>query len=801
MKKIIFSYLLIFSFIGIYAQPGIIDTSFHSGTGFSTTITALAIQPDNKIIAGGLFTSYNGTEYKTLVRLNPNGTIDSSFYVGPTGFNSDIVAIHVYPEDTSVLVAGSFSHLNSQNLNTRIVKLKKDGSIDNTFNSSTNINSAVTAMAVDTSNGKIYIVGIFTSVAGVAHKHIARLMPDGTLDHTFTIGTGFTGSFAQSPPYAIKIQADGKILVGGDFMFYNDNLAPRFCRINTDGTLDNVFANNISGGGFNAKVLAIETMPDGKVIVGGSFTNVLAQNYNKIACLNANGSLNTSFTIGSGISGEVYTIKATPQNKILVGGSFNFYNSVSENSIIQLNENGTRDAHFITGTGLFTNNFSPKAYSFIIQPDSNIVVGGEFNKYNDTINNNIVRLIGKGVAQITAPELTTKSAALITNNSARLGGDIQNNGNSPIIEQGVCWSTSQNPNYHHNHASAALGNNDFTVFVYSLLDTTRYYVRAYAINGVDTAYGDQKSFITRSNENYTCGNVTFTYNGTSATYGTVKGKYGRCWMDRNLGANQIAESITDAQSYGGFYQWGRTTDGHQLPTSLTNSNLSPNTNPTHGDFITVQNAPFDWTSTPNNILWNGLNAANNPCPSGWRIPTSDEFLAEMTLWTEQNNIGAYESALRLPSGGVRGYLSGSRQNVGTWASYWTSEAFTSANANVKMLNAETSQAQIVNTYRAMGANVRCIKDYTVGIEESKVQNNTFSIYPNPANSNITINYTGDLSQKTNIAIYNYLGQEIMQSNLQSKTSTINVSDLTNGIYFVRVRTNKTQQVERLVIQK
>jgi len=101
----------------------------------------------------------------------------------------------------------------------------------------------------------------------------------------------------------------------------------------------------------------------------------------------------------------------------------------------------------------------------------------------------------------------------------------------------------------------------------------------------------------------------------------------------------------------------------------------------------------------------------------------------------------------------------------------------------------------------MGANVRCIKDYTVGLEESKVQNSTFSIYPNPANNSITINYTGDLSQKTNIAIYNYLGQEIMQSNLQSKTSTINVSDITNGIYFVRVRTNKTQQVERLVIQK
>ncbi len=787
--------------MNIKAQPGSIDTSFHIGTGFSSTITAIAKQPDNKIIVGGLFTSYNGTEYKTLVRLNPNGTIDSSFYVGSTGFNSDIVAIHVNPEDTSILVAGSFTYLNSQNLNTRIVKLNKDGSIDNTFNSNTNVNGGITAMAVDTSNGKIYIVGIFTSVAGVAHKHIARLMPDGTLDNTFTIGTGFTGSFGQSPPYAIKIQADGKILVGGDFMFYNDDLAPKFCRLNTDGSADDAFNGFISGGGFNAKVLAIEIMPNGKIIVGGSFTNVLAQNYNKIACLNANGSLDNTFTIGEGISGEVYTIKVTPQNKILVGGSFNFYNNVSENSIIQLNENGTRDANFVSGSGLFTNNFSPKAYSFIIQPDSNIVVGGEFNKYNDTIHNNIVRLNGKGISQISAPELTTKVASLITNNSARIGGDIISDGNSSISEQGVCWSTSQNPNYHHNHASAALGNNDFTVFVYSLLDTTRYYVRAYAINGVDTAYGDQKTFITRSNENYTCGEVTFTYNGTPVTYGTVKGKYGRCWMDRNLGANKIAESTTDEQSYGGFYQWGRNTDGHQVVTSGTVQTLSPNTNPTHSDFITVQNAPYDWTSAPNNNLWNGLNAINNPCPTGWRIPTSDEFVEEMTLWTNLNNFGAFESALRLPSGGVRGYLSGSRQNVGSWASYWTSEAFTSANANVKMLNVESTQAQIVNTYRAIGANVRCIKDYTVGMEESKLQNSTFSIYPNPANSSITLNYSGNLNEKTTISICNYLGQEMMQSNLQSNTTTINVSDFSNGIYFVKIQTNKTQEVQRLVIQK
>lgn len=801
MKKILFFIILSCNLGFVLAQPGSIDTSFYIGTGFTSPITALAIQPDRKILAGGMFTSYNGTDFKTLVRLNPNGTIDSSFYIGDTGFNGDIVSIHVNRQDTSILVAGWFTYLNSQNLNTRIVKLKKDGSIDLSFNSNTNVNGGITAMAVDTTNGNIYIAGIFTSVAGVAHKHIARLMPDGTLDNTFSIGTGFTGSLSQSPPYAIKIQTDGKILVGGDFMFYNDNLAPKFCRLNVNGTVDMDFVNNLSGGGFNAKVLAIETMTDGKIIVGGSFTNVLAQNYNKIACLNADGTLNTSFNIGNGISGEVFAIKATPQNKILVGGSFNFYNDIQENSIIQLNINGTRDQNFVTGSGLFSSNFSPKAHSFIIQPDTNIVVGGEFSKYKDTIHHNIVRIIGKGVSQIMAPELTTQSATLITNTSARLGGDILNNGNSPVIDQGVCWSTNQNPNYQQNHTSATLGNNSFTVTVYNLLDSTQYYVRAYAINGVDTAYGDQKSFITRSNQNYTCGNVTFMYNGSSVMYGTVKGKYGRCWLDRNLGASRVAESTTDLQSYGGFYQWGRQTDGHQIVTSGTIQTLSPNANPSHSDFITVQTTPFDWTSNSNDDLWNGLNAENNPCPNGWRIPTSDEFLDEITLWSEQNNLGAFESALRLPSGGVRGYLSGSRQNIGAWASCWTSDAFSSSTTNVKMFNAETTQAQIVNTYRAMGANVRCIKDYSIGMDASKTHSNLFSIFPNPAKSNITINYQGDLNEMTTVVIYNCLGQVVMQNSLMLNTTTLNVSDLLNGVYFVKVTTNKTQQVQSVIIQK
>lgn len=790
--------MLLFSFIQIYAQPGSIDTSFHIGTGFSSTITALGMQPDNKIIAGGLFTSYNGTEYKTLVRLNPNGTIDSSFFIGTSGFNGTVKAIYVL-QDTSMIVAGGFTYVNSTSVY-GIVKFDKHGNIDPTFNTSNNINGGINAMDVDVFTGNIYIGGSFTTINGTPRKHIARLLPNGDLDNSFEVGSGFTGMIGSTPVYSVLIQADNKILVGGEFLFYQGLTASKLCRIKQNGDIDTAFVNNLSSG-FNNAIYAIEQLADGKIIVGGDFTIFQGSTCNKMACLNPDGTTNLSFDVAGGPAGTVYSLKKTPNNKIMVGGSFNFFNGVMDRALVRLNANGTRDASFVTGTGLTLTANAPTVNAINVSLDSSVYVGGYFDKYQDVSFNNIVKIMGKGNSIISAPSLTTNTPSLITNNSARLGGDITDNGNSSIIAQGVCWSTSQNPSLQDNSASASLGNNNFTVFVYNLNDTTRYYVRAYAINGVDTAYGDQKSFLTRSNENYTCGEVTFTYNGTPVTYGTVKGKYGRCWMDRNLGAEQVAQSIVDTYSYGAYYQWGRQTDGHQVVTSLTNSNLSPNTNPTHGDFITVQSAPFDWTLTPDNNLWNGLNAANNPCPSGWRLPTSTEFLDEMTLWSELNYTGAFESSLRLPAGGVRGYLSGAMQNIGSWASYWTSEAFTSGTTNVKILTAENSQAQIFNTYRAMGASVRCIKDYTVGVEESNVVNPTFTIYPNPANSNITINYSGDLSQKTSLIICNYLGQEVMQSNLLSNTTTINVNDLMSGVYFIKIRTNKTQQVQRLVIQK
>ena len=99
------------------------------------------------------------------------------------------------------------------------------------------------------------------------------------------------------------------------------------------------------------------------------------------------------------------------------------------------------------------------------------------------------------------------------------------------------------------------------------------------------------------------GDQTFTYNGASWTYQEVESN-GRIWMDRNLGASQVASAFNDALAYGDSFQWGRNIDGHQIPTSATTTALSNSDTPGHGDFIRDQEGENnDWRVPQNDNLW------------------------------------------------------------------------------------------------------------------------------------------------------------------------------------------------------
>ena len=196
-----------------------------------------------------------------------------------------------------------------------------------------------------------------------------------------------------------------------------------------------------------------------------------------------------------------------------------------------------------------------------------------------------------------------------------------------------------------------------------------------------------------------CAGATAVVNVTSPT--------GKIWMDRNLGASQVATSSNDAASYGDLYQWGRRADGHQCRTSATTATLSSIDQPAHGNFITPGSTPFDWRSPQNVNLWQGLNGVNNPCPSGYRLPTDTELDAERLSWSANTSVGAFASPLKLPEAGRRVYISGSLLAVGTDGRYWSS---TVSGTNSRDLAFDSSNAYLNTDYRAYGRSVRCLKD-------------------------------------------------------------------------------------------
>lgn len=189
---------------------------------------------------------------------------------------------------------------------------------------------------------------------------------------------------------------------------------------------------------------------------------------------------------------------------------------------------------------------------------------------------------------------------------------------------------------------------------------------------------------------------------------------GETWMDRNLGASQVATSSTDADSYGDLFQWGRAADGHQCRNSATTTTLSTTDAPSHGDFIIIDAEPNDWLNPQNDSLWQGLSGTNNPCPSGYRVPTNAEWWDELSytpLGAHIRTGSAFTSFLILPTAGIRNRHNGS---ITTGLGAFWSSTIDNDGRGAWVTAYSTSWGNIGYGYgywqRADGLSIRCIKD-------------------------------------------------------------------------------------------
>ena len=237
------------------------------------------------------------------------------------------------------------------------------------------------------------------------------------------------------------------------------------------------------------------------------------------------------------------------------------------------------------------------------------------------------------------PGVTTSNVTSITLNSAVCGGNVTADGNLDVTARGVCWSTSPNPTITDNKTTDGTGRGNFTSNITGLADGTTYYVRAYAINGKGTAYGEEKSFTTAS-----------LINGHDwVDLGLPSGLK---WATCNVGASQPHE-------YGNFYAWGETT---------TKTSYSSSNSVTSGQQM---------SDISGNVAYD---AARANWGSSWRMPTKaemEELRDNCTwTWTTQNGVNGYRvtgtngNSIFLPAAGD--YENELRHSIGTCVYYWGS---------------------------------------------------------------------------------------------------------------------------------
>ncbi len=403
-NKLLFG--LLFATTTAFGQAGACDLTFDPGTGANSSVNAIALQPDGKILIGGAFYTYNGEVQYRIARLNHDGSLDPTFDAGagPSGW----VHCMALQPDGKILIGGDFMSYDGIP-RSRVARLNSDGSLDSSFNPGTGIAGSVqqyvgvSAIAVQP-DGKILVGGSFMWYDGTSRDNLARINSDGSLDPTFDTEYAIG---ANSGVRTVVVQPDGKILFGEGRIMYELVVPYRIRRLNSDGGLDLSFdpGTGLSApmpNGANAITISVNAMaiqPDGKVLVGGKFRTYNDTPRNNIARINNDGSLDPTFDPGTGIGaaqGFLSTMALQPDGKILIGGTFTTYNGTVRNNIARVNSDGSLDLTFNPGTG--ANGSSVGAVA--LQPDGKIMIGGSFSSYNGVARKNIARIWGKSILRL-----------------------------------------------------------------------------------------------------------------------------------------------------------------------------------------------------------------------------------------------------------------------------------------------------------------------------------------------------------------------------------------------------------------
>ncbi|HRY51520.1 MAG TPA: M12 family metallo-peptidase [Candidatus Paceibacterota bacterium] len=368
------------------AAPGALDLSYHTGNGADGRVLAMLARPDGGLLIAGEFLHVQGISRGRIAELTPTGALSSGFDPG-RGAKYAICALAA-ASDRMVYIGGEFNEVNGTNRG-HIARLFPTGLLDlsfkphaqDDFNPDNGLGDSVYALSLQ-SDGQIVAGGRFTTVNQRPCLHVARFRSNGSHDSTFAMDNG-----PDAPVYALAIQPDGKILLGGDFTTLKNHPCPGLARLTPGGDLDPSFNPPL---GLQGQVRALALQADGRVLAAGRFLLTSGLAWTNLARFNPDGSPDLSFGNSTGPNDTVHCLAIQSDGRIILGGAFTDLGGTPRNRVGRLNSDGSLDGRFNAGSGP-----NDAVYAVALQPDGNIGIGGCFTAVDDQPRYGFARLIGE----------------------------------------------------------------------------------------------------------------------------------------------------------------------------------------------------------------------------------------------------------------------------------------------------------------------------------------------------------------------------------------------------------------------
>ncbi|MFB3386209.1 T9SS type A sorting domain-containing protein [Flavobacterium sp. LAR06] len=758
------------------------DSSLSIGTGLNFPVTSIVKQNDGKILLGGNFTSYKEVSQNNLMRLNSDKSKDNSFSIG-SGFNGSVNSIALQ-NDGKIIVGGKFNKYQETAQNC-LIRLNTDGTKDSSFNVGIGFDNTVNFITIQP-DGKIIVGGNFRKYQGISQNYLIRLNTDGTKDTSFDIGSGFYNRMADAVDVVktIVLQSDGKILVGGNFEMFRSLDQENLIRLNADGTKDTSFD---IGSGFSSNIYSITLQQDEKILVGGAYSSYQGISQNSLIRLNADGSKDNSFDIGLTFQDHfVYSIVLQNDGKIIVGNYSYSSQALTQNNLVRLNTDGSKDNGFGTGITFFNNNNKNAGiYSILLQPNDELLIGGDFTAYRG--NNRSAFLIGVAENYIASPLIVTQSKA-----NAYCSGLVEgyasvsvSGGKTPYT---YLWSngatTSKITGLVAGYYSCKITDADLTTLtenfsITTIADTENPTIIAPTNMTVNTTSGCKAIGVILGNP-VTADNcsVASVINNAPAIF--------------PLGNTTVTWTVKDASNNTATATQIVTVKDATLPiiiaptaiTVSTNTNCTA-TNVVLGTPVTADNcsvasvtndAPVAFPLGNTTVIWTIKDASNN-------IATATQIVTVKGIdATVTNNVGILTV---VESGALYRWL---ECNNGTFTPILNEN-------KISFTPKKTGSYAVEITKNGCTATSTCYEVKTLGTKDFDLEN-SLKLYPNPTTDFVTIELNTLDNAKLKILDVN--GQFILLKELKTTSNTINISHLASGVYLFEISNDNGKTIKKVI---